>query len=278
LTKKDTDELKLEWGDTGVILELIRKMAYRQGFGDILAEGSAQAADIIGKGSSYYAMHIKRMDIYEVLRGAIAWALGTTTSTRGGGHTTGSPLIETYIVTDPRLPQKAKEVYGIETANHATAYEGKAKLTEFFECMHRVNNSLGICHFNTIWTNPWHPGFPEMAELYSAATGWETSEDDLRRITRKQLNLEKAFNLLRTNLDRKDDYPTQRALNEPIPSGRVAGWKMEKSDWDKLLDDYYELHGWDKETSYPTRKCLEDLDLKDVADDLERIGKLGRGK
>jgi len=69
---------------------------------------------------------------------------------------------------------------------------------------------------------------------------------------------------LRDNL-RKNDYSTQRALNEPNPAGRVARWKMEKADWDKA-------------TSYPTRKRLEALGLKNVADDLERIGKLGRGK
>lgn len=275
LKPEDCDGLQLEWGDTEVILELIRKIAYREGFGDILAEGAARAAEIIGRDSAYYAMHIKTMDIYEVLRGAVGWALGVTTSTRGGGHTTGSPVIETYIVTDPKLPEKAKEVFGIDTANDALAYEGKAKLVEFFEGIHRVNNSLGICHFNTIWTSPWHPGFPEWAEMYSAATGWETSADDLIRITRKQLNLEKSFNLLRTNLDRKDDYPTARALNEPIPSGKAAGWKIERKDWDKLLDEYYERHGWDKKTSFPTRKTLEGLGMKAVADDLEKVGKLG---
>ena len=67
-------------------------ISYREGIGDLLAEGSAKAADILGRDSGYYAMHIKGQDLYEPLRGSMGWALGTTTSTRGGGHTTGAVL------------------------------------------------------------------------------------------------------------------------------------------------------------------------------------------
>ncbi|MBW2208754.1 MAG: aldehyde ferredoxin oxidoreductase, partial [Deltaproteobacteria bacterium] len=88
IDEKDTDGLALHWGDADLILELIRKIAYREGFGDILAEGCARAADIVGRDSSYYAIHIKGQDLYEPCRGANGWALGVTTSTRGGGHTT----------------------------------------------------------------------------------------------------------------------------------------------------------------------------------------------
>jgi aldehyde:ferredoxin oxidoreductase len=115
---------------------------------------------------------------------------------------------------------------------------------------------------------------PQMAELYSAATGWETSVEDLRRLTMKQLNLEKAFNLRFTEFDRKDDMPTPRDLNEPIPTGDLAGFKIDEAQWNSMLDDYYDVHGWDRETSFPTRKTLADLDLDYVADDLEKIGKL----
>jgi aldehyde:ferredoxin oxidoreductase len=88
--------------------------------------------------------------------------------------------------------------------------------------------------------------------------------------------MEKAFNLIHTSFDRKDDYPPPRELNEPIPSGSKKGWKLDREKWDALLDEYYEIHGWDKKTSYPTRRSLEELDLKEIADDLEKIGKLGR--
>jgi aldehyde:ferredoxin oxidoreductase len=271
LTEEDTGGIKIEWGDADTILELTRMIAYREGFGAVLAEGCAGAADILGRGD-YYAMHVKGQDLYEVMRPAIGWALGSCVSTRGGGHTTGAPVSETIAAMDE---EKAFEVLGITTANKPLTYEGKAKMVAFFEGLHRVGNSLGICHFTTVWLDIWLQGFPELAELYSAATGWETSAEDLKRITTKILNVEKAFNLRRTNLGREDDYPPPRVLNEPIPSGQYAGFHPTRENWDKLLDEYYEIHGWEKSTSFPTRDTLEDLGLKQVADDLEKIGKLG---
>jgi aldehyde:ferredoxin oxidoreductase len=272
LNQSDTDGLALGWGDAGVILELTRKIAYREGFGAILAEGCARAADIIGRDSAYYAMHIKGQDLYEVIRSAIGWGLGACVSTRGGGHVTGSPVCETLMDFDK---DKMFEIYGVTTME-PTALEGKVKLVGYFEKFHRVCNALGLCHFCTVWTDAFLPGFPEIAELYSAATGWEISEEDLRRITAKILNVEKAFNLLHTNFDRKDDYPPPRDLTEPIPSGKFAGFRLTKEKWDQLLDEYYEMNRWDKKNSFPTRTCLTDLGLEKIADDLEKIGKLGK--
>jgi aldehyde:ferredoxin oxidoreductase len=272
LNEKDTGELKLDWGDAGVALELIRKIAYREGFGDILAEGCAKASDLIGRESGYYAMHIKGQDLYEACRGNLAWCLGTTTSTRGGGHTTGA--IETLPGVDA---EKMGSIYGVDNPEKVLEYEGKAKMTAYMEAVHRVNNCLGICHFNTIWGNLDLIDLPQMAEMYSAATGWETTVDDLKRMAEKQLNMEKAFNLRFTSFDRKDDLPTPRDLAEPIPTGPAAGWKMDLDKYNGMLDEYYDLHGWDRETSYPTRETLVALDLDYVADDLEKIGKLGKG-
>lgn len=272
ISERDTDGLKLNWGDAGLALELIRKISYREGFGDILAEGCARAADLIGRNSNYYALHIKGQDLYEPCRGALAWCLGTTTSTRGGGHTTGAPVCETVPGLDL---EKARKIYGVPNPDDPSSYNGKAQMVKFIEALHRVANSLGVCHFNTVWWDVAQVGMPEMAELYTTATGWETSVENLERIAERQLNMEKAFNLRHTSFGRKDDLPTPRDLNEPIPTGNLAGWKMDETKYNQMLDEYYELHGWDKETGYPKRETLEDLGLKDVADDLEKIEKLG---
>jgi aldehyde:ferredoxin oxidoreductase len=275
LNQDDTDGLKLEWGDADVILELTRKIAYREGFGAILAEGCAKAAEILGRESEYYAMHVKGQDLYEVMRSAIGWALGSCVSTRGGGHVTGSPVCETIAGIDQG---KAFEVLGVKTVNDPLSYEGKVKMVEYYERFHRVCNAMGICHFCTSWLDVALPGFPEIAALYSAATGWETTEADLRTAASRILNVEKAFNLLHTDFDRKDDYPPPRVLTEPIPSGKFAGFHPTREAWDGLLDTYYEMNQWDKETGFPTRKCLEQLGLTRVAEDLEKVGKLGASR
>ena len=271
IDEKDTDGLKLKWGDAEVVLELIKKIAYREGFGNILAEGCAKAADIIGRDSANYAIHIKGLDLYEPCRGAMGWSLGATTSTRGGGHTTGGPVIETVGNLDI---EKAREIYGIDNPHKAQEYEGKAKMVTFGEALQRSNNCMGVCHYNTSYFDPNLPNITELAELYSAATGWETSVNDLKHMTMRQLNLEKAFNLRFTNFDRKDDLPTTRDLTEPIKTGNLAGWKIDPEKYNDMLDEYYDLHGWDRATSFPKRQTLIDLQLESVADDLEKIGKL----
>ena len=272
--EKETDGLPLRWGDAEVVLELIRKISYREGFGDILAEGSAKASDIVGRGSDYYAMHIKGQDLYEPCRGALGWCLGTTTSTRGGGHTTGA-VNDARPGSDEGDVEKAKRVFGVDNPYRPLEYEGRARMVTYVESLHRVNNCLGVCHMNTIHWDIEQIDLPQLAELYSAATGWQTSPEDLKRMATRQLNLEKAFNLRHTPFGRGDDLPTRRDLSEPIPSGRLAGWKMDREKFDQMLDEYYELHGWDKTTSFPTRETLAGLGLDSVADDLERIGKLG---
>ena len=68
--------------------------------------------------------------------------------------------------------------------------------------------------------------------------------------------------------------PTPRDLNEFILKGDLAGWKIDEPMWNKMLDEYYDLHRWDRETSFPTRKTLVGLGLENVAADLEKIGKL----
>ena len=272
IDEKDTGGFKLEWGDADLALELTRKIAYREGFGDLLAEGCYRAAQILGRDSDYYAMHLKGVDLYETLRGSLGWCLGATTSTRGGGHTTGAPLCETA---DASLDvEKAQQVYGIPNPHKPTEYDGKAKMVTYGEVLQRTNNAFGVCHYNTTYWDPHLTDLPQLAELYSAATGYETTVDDLRRLAMRQLNLEKALNLRFTEWARKDDMPTQRDLNEPITAGGFAGWKMEESKFNKMLDEYYELHGWDLETSYPQKQTLLDLGLEEVAEDLEKIGKL----
>jgi aldehyde:ferredoxin oxidoreductase len=266
-----TGGLSLKWGDVDVILKLIRMMGNREGFGDILAEGCARAAEIVGRSSSECAVHIKGLDLYEPCRGSMAWCLGATTSTRGGGHTTGGPVIETIAGLDV---EKAREVYGVDNPHKPQEYDGKAAMVTFGEALQRANNCMGVCHWNTAYFDPNLPGLPELAELYSSATGRETTVDDLKRIMMRQVNLEKALNLRFTAFDRKDDMPAPRDLSEPIPTGPLAGWKMDEQKYNKMLDDYYDLHGWDRETSYPKRRTLVDLGLESVAEDLAKIGKL----
>jgi len=271
LTAEDFDGLKPTFGNVDVAITLINKIAFRQGVGDILAEGVAKAAETLGAGTEYYAMHIKGQELYEPMSFAVGWGLGACVSTRGGGHTSGSPTVETSEYLDT---EKAKKIYGIDNFNKPMEFEGKEKLVYYYEALHHVNNSLGLCHFGTDWKNLQHPGFPEIAELYSAATGIEMTPDKLKLAGIRMLNVERAFNILHAKFDRKDDYPPKRLMEEPVKSGDSIGFVMDQLRFDKLLDAYYQLHGWDVETGYPKKETLESLDLNLVGEKLESAGKL----
>jgi aldehyde:ferredoxin oxidoreductase len=273
LTQKDTDGLKLEWGDYGVVFELIRKIAYREGFGNILAEGCRHASEILGRDSGYYAIHMKGQDLYEEVRLPIGWGLGVCVATRGGAHTTGAPMAEMQLKARPDFVESAKRVFGVKTFD-PKVYEDKPELVIYTERMQELMNSLGLCMFVSTWQDPTQMSFKEVAELYSAATGWETSEEELTKIADRILNLEKAFNVLHANLGRNDDYPPERCLKEPLKSGTYKGFALSKEKYDKMLDEYYRLRGWDENTGLQTIRCLEDLNLLDVADDLKRVNKL----
>jgi aldehyde:ferredoxin oxidoreductase len=269
LTEQDTDGLKLEWGDYGVVMELMRKMAYREGFGKILAEGSRYAADVIGRGSDYYSVHMKGQELYEELRTPLGWALGAAVSTRAGGHTTGAPCCEQIPETEA-----GRQIWG-EQYHVNDIYEGKPRLVQYFEEQMAILNALGICMYTGgQWLGSTLASLKDLAELYSAATGWETSEEDFKKSGERMLNVEKAFNTLHAGLSRKDDYPVDRLFREPLVDGPSKGFLLDREKWGRMLDEYYELHDWDKETGLQTRRCLEDLDLDKVADDLEKAGRL----
>jgi len=87
-------------------------------------------------------------------------------------------------------------------------------------------------------------------------------------------NLEKAFNTLHTCMSRQDDLPPKRFREEEVKSGPYKGFKIEENKYNKMLDEFYELWEWDKETGMQTRTGLEKLGLKDVAEKIAKQGKL----
>jgi aldehyde:ferredoxin oxidoreductase len=137
----------------------------------------------------------------------------------------------------------------------------------------------GVCLYNhgiLSWETSYEDeDAPELlAKMTSYATGMEISAEKFMWIGRRVHNIEKAFNTLHAEFTRKDDYPPKRYWNEPVKSGPYKGERIDHEKWEKMLDEYYELHGWDKRTSWQTRECLEKLGLTEVADKLEKAGKL----
>jgi aldehyde:ferredoxin oxidoreductase len=167
-----------------------------------------------------------------------------------------------------------KRIWGISRIEGPLSYKNKALLVVYYERVQAILDSLGLCLFASNWSSPDLLGPDDLAQLYSAATGNEINEDELMRSGERLHNIEKVFNVLHSGFDRKDDYPPQRFREEPIQSGPLKGERLIEEEWDRLLDEYYGFHKWDVKTGWPTRKCLEDLELKELADDLVKVGRL----
>ena len=112
-----------------------------------------------------------------------------------------------------------------------------------------------------------------LAKLFNAVNSLELSDEDVMRIGERIVNLDRAYNI-REGLTRKDDTLPRRFLEEPMADGPAKGQVVKLA---QMLDEYYECRGWDRVSGFPTRECLEKLDLKEIADDLERVGRLGSG-
>ncbi|HUJ69247.1 MAG TPA: aldehyde ferredoxin oxidoreductase family protein [Syntrophorhabdales bacterium] len=252
ITKADTDGLDLTYGNHAAMVELIGKIGRREGFGNILAEGSVGAARLIGKGAEAYAMHAKGLELagYEP-RGLKATGFGYATSNIGGSHGNGSLAFQEWGMPVPRAVDRFTE-------------EDKADIV-----IHNQNGSaleVGIvCAFAFSCGDWFGRLFPRML---AAATGIEEFADwkYLRKAGERILNLDRAFNA-RDGFDRRHDTLPKRFQTEPLHTGSAPGEGEMVRSLDRFLDEYYRLRNWTR-NGLPTREKLEELGLGRIAKDL----------
>ena len=241
ITSRDLEGLDLSFGNHSAMLEMVRRIARREGIGDFLAEGTLRAAQKIGKEALGLAMQVKGLELpaYDP-RGAKAMGIEFATSPRGGCHERGLVSRETFGAPPPIDP---------------LAVEGKGGAAKEVQDETAVLDSLGICVF------PPHNDGMDMADaaaLLSAVLGQQVSEEDLWLAGERVWNLERLFNL-REGFRRGHDTLPPRLLKEPMPAGPAAGHVVEL---DLLLADYYQVRGWDEE-GVPTLEKLAQLGLSE---------------
>jgi len=243
---KDNVGLELNFGNHEAMLEMIKRISTREGFGDVLAEGVKIAAEKIGKDAPKYAVHIKGVEMtgYDI-RGLKTAALGYAVSFRGADH-------------------NRHGAYGPDVAgkvNRFKAEKGRGKLVKETEDLYSVIDSLIVCKFSR---GTYFDGFKDLAALYSAVTGIEMSAEDLRKAGERINTIGRLINI-REGLTRKDDSLPWKVMNVPIPDeGPSKGSFVSQEELDLLLDDYYETRGWNKE-GVPTMEKLNELGMEDLA-------------
>jgi len=270
LTASDTEGLDLTWGNCETLITLLHQISTRTGYGANLADGVTKAAERLGGESWKWAVQAKGLEQSRVeTRLRMGYALAFAVNPRGPDH------LMTEVVAESARTPEAKELVVKLTGSeeYATPYitEKRAELVRWHEDCYAVTDSLGFCAFATTLAYAVSP--ESMARLFSLATGIEMTEEEIMYSGRRIVTLEKCFNV-REGATRADDKLPHRLMHDPVKSGPKAGMKNSPELMNKMLDDYYALHGWDVATSFPQRGTLQQLGLDDQIRQLAALGRL----
>jgi aldehyde:ferredoxin oxidoreductase len=247
LTAFDLGGLDVGFHNPACAPELLRRIAEREGIGDLLAEGVAKASAIVGQGSEEYAIHVKGQEppAYDV-RGLKTLALGFAVSPRGADHLkSGAYLVD--------LNGKFGPFEGVDRFSA----EGRGEMVMHLEDLFVAYDSLGVCKFSRSIIEP-----EDLVGAVRMVTGRELSVEDLFRVGDRVTTLRRLFNC-REGMTRENDTLPWRVMNEPIKEGPSEGHIVTPDELEGMLDDYYRERGWDGD-GRPTEAKLEELGISDL--------------
>lgn len=248
ITCTDTGGLHLCWGDVKAALQILRQIAYRQGFGAVLAEGCMRAARQIGLEATQFAIHSKG---------------GNTPRThdhrRGKGWLDMFDTCVSNTGVNEAFPQMEAGLIGLKPVSGSYVHRDIAALVAKGKGHFPLIDSLGICHFPNV-------AIPELFEkMIKAVTGWDLEWAYLMRVGERAVNLLRAFNL-RHGYNPSMDAPSPR-YGSALPDGPDEGIDIGPV-WGEMLDIYYKEMGWERTSGRPLPETLKKLDLEDLIYDL----------
>jgi len=248
LTVENTEGLELHFGNAQAMTALIEQIAHRQGFGDLLAEGSLRAAKKIGKETERYAMQVKGQEIpMHEPRAKFALGLGYATSPTGADHM--HNIHDTGYVSERGI-QDVQSLGVLEPMPADYLGPEKVRLARYHIDWQVFFNCLGLCMFMPYSRE-------QMRDIVQGVTGWNSSLFELMKVGERALAMARAFNY-REGFTSQDDVAHWR-FSTPFESGPKEGVKVPAEDVARALDLYYEMRGWDKETGAPTAAKLYEL-------------------
>ncbi|MEW5989521.1 MAG: aldehyde ferredoxin oxidoreductase family protein [Chloroflexota bacterium] len=272
LTAAEMDGIDLRFGNAEAMLAILEKTLKREGIGDVLAMGSAKAADRLGKGHDYlvavkgqempaHMPHVKR-----------SLALIYAANPFGADHQSSEhdPMYapKPYEGT-PENPgyKRFLEPLGLTKPQHPKVLN--AEKVEFaLKTQYNYSFMDTVCYCQFVYGPSWQLYGPvAMADLMAAATGWNVTVEETQEIGRRRLNLMRAFNA-REGLTRDQDTLPKKLFRKALSGGRSDGIKLDEAELSAGLDMYYEQAGWDVTTGVPTRATLESCGLGWAADEL----------
>jgi aldehyde:ferredoxin oxidoreductase len=236
-------------------------IAARRGIGDLLAEGTQRAAEIIGGDAKYFAMQVKGQELaMHDPRGKVGVGIGYAINDAGADHLVA--IHDPMIANPESVGFKGAASLGIEAVPPRELSPRKARNYFIMENWNSMEKVTGLCFFG-----PTPRSFIQVDEVVSAmraATGWDINAQDILRIGERATNMARAFNV-REGFTRADDTLPER-LFQPLENGALQGVAISKPDFEQTLDEVYKLKDWDTKTGAPSRAKLRELGIEWVAD------------
>lgn len=297
ITEKDTGIAWSKLGTRPFIEDFLHKVAYREGFGDVIADGPIAVLRHLGeKARDGYEAHFparNQAEHYSVRAYPLVlmqWAMGSRDPLSGAHDWTvlvywmgiNWPRDQKGALTQEQLKAIGKEVYGSEASVDAFTYEDKARVATIIQNTSSLKNSLVLCDWScfpilsSINNPPEYKGAPDMErKLYCSATGRDLDVKEWLGIGERIVNLERCL-MVREGRRKIDD--TVGEFHFRVPETAVPPWEKpqpvppvaNRGKFEVMRDEFYRLRGWDQETGIPTASKLISLDLADVAEEIHR--------
>jgi len=259
ISEEDTGGLAIRYGDAAVMVRLVEMIAKREGFGDVLAEGSAKAAEIIGKGTGDMVVAVKKVEMPAHMP-QVKRSLGLIYAVNpfGADHQSSEhdPSYRGY-------PERMAEIGLTDPQPSKVMNEEKVKFAIITQYLYSAMDSLNICQF--VFGPAWHLySGGQLAETVRMITGWDTSVEDLLRLGERRLNMLRAFNF-REGFGRDEDKLPKK-LYKALQGGKSDGIQLQEEELETAKNIYYEMAGWEGDSAKPSRKKLDELNIGWVAD------------
>jgi len=259
LTTEDTGGLELRFGDHAMMTRLVEMIAHREGFGDLLADGSARAAEKIGGGAEDLVVTVKKQELPAHMP-QVKRSLGLIYAVNpfGADHQSSEhdPSYGEY-------PERMAQIGLADPQPTDNLNAEKVKYAFTTQCLYSAMDSVNVCQF--VYGPAWHLYDAEqLAKMISLVTGWDVSVDELLVVGERRLNLLRAFNA-REGIGRSEDKLPKKMF-KALQGGASDGVALTENEIEIALDMYYELAGWNVETGMPTKEKLNDLGFSWLAE------------
>jgi len=266
ITTKDTGGLELKFGDADVMVKLVEMVGKREGFGDLLAEGSERVADKLSCGKEYLITSKGQetpAHMPQLKRG-----LGLIYAVNPFGTDHQSVEHDPAYESDFDFYKDRLALLGLTKRQKPQSLEPEKinfvlKTQQFYSML----DSLNLCQFAHGPT--WQLYGPaEIVRMLKAVTGWDVTIDELLTLGERRVNMMRLFNA-REGINRNRDKLPEKFYRKPLKGGPTDGWKIDKSEYEAALEEYYRQAGWEIESGTPTRQTLDRLGLEWAASGLQ---------